>query len=171
MKSWNDVTSGELVWAGCKGKKGHYELRAGQDVAAALVWEKGSGAQVTASIEGASWTLVREGFFRQRIIARVKDQAEPAAIMELGAMGGGVLTVTGGKSYRWRQRSLFGNTWGFSLDDKPVVGFKLDSGLMSTSAATTLEAADMDKHEQALLVIMGWFALLLYAEDIAPTGL
>ena len=158
----------ELAWTRVKDKKNYYELRHGATALGSLAWNK-SG--VEGEVGGKRWLFAKEGFFRPRLLVRQEGAAAPIATLEVGIMGSGQLSFVDGPSYRWAQRGMFSNTWGFDDDSKQTaVSFRLTSGLLTTGA-TAVVGEKHAAHEHApLLLLLGWYVLVLYAEDAAPTG-
>jgi hypothetical protein len=163
-----DFAGKELAWIRVKDKKNRYELRHDATVIGSLVWDK-SG--VEGELSGKRWSFNKEGFFRPRLLVREHGAPSPIAALEVGIMGSGQLSFSTGPSYRWTQRGLLSNSWAFDDDARQtVVSFKLSSGLLTTGATVTL-GEKLAEHEHApLLVLLGWYVLVLYAEDAAPTG-
>ena len=169
MSEFNDLVGKELTWETVKGEKNHYEMRSGSDAVATLVWDK---AGVRGECGGERWSFVREGFFRPRLIIRREGDEKSLATLEVGAIGSGRLALASGRTLHWVQRGLLSSTWGFVDENKTLlVLFKLTSGLLTTGATATLDEKARELEEAMLLLVLGWYVLLLYAEDAAPAGL
>jgi len=169
MSKFGDLVGKELVWAAVKGQKNHYEMRSGSTLLGTLIWDK---SEVRGECDGKRWRFSREGFFRPRLLIHEDGSNETFASLEVGAIGSGRLAFADGRNFSWVQRGLFSSTWGFVDENKtPLLSFKLTSGLLTTGATATLEDKAANLPDAPMLAVLGWFVLVLYAEDAAPTGL
>jgi hypothetical protein len=70
------------------------------------------------------------------------------------------------------QQGMFSNHWGFAGGDKQLlVDFTLEAGLLTTSAQVTFTDKVAEEPATPLLLVLGWYVLILYAEDVVPAGL
>jgi len=171
MKSFENLNGKELIWLQKKASENSYELQSGGEPVASLSWEKSLSSPATCAIEGKSWSLVREGFFRPHISIRAKGSDEVLGVMEFGWTGAGMLKLTGGATYKWEQRSFWSGMWAFCSDKgKEIVSFKLDRGLLKTASVLQLASEQDENVELGLLCSLGWYVLVLYSEDSVPAG-
>ena len=98
MRLINEIGSHELRWVQPSVRQSAYELRAGDEVVAALRWHKACGSLADATTEDRHWTFKRTGFWHPRVTVRVEDArgtpGESAALQEAAA-GGMVLKKPG----------------------------------------------------------------------------
>ena len=163
-----DYAGKELVWIRAKDKKYRYELRHGATTLGALEFGK---TGVVGEAGDQRWSFDKEGFFRPRLLVRREGTASPIATLEVGIMGSGRLSFSEGPGYRWSQGGLLSNAWGFDDEAKQTaVSFKLSSGLLTTGATVVIGDKLAVPEHAPLLALLGWYVLVLYAEDAAPAG-
>lgn len=192
MRLIQEAADRELFWRQPSAMKSAYELRAGEETLATLTWRSMGGSLATARTAEGAWTFKRSGFWQQRVTARPLDSEREVATFKPEWTGNGTLTLEGGRVYRWvstgfwRQRS----TWQ-GAHEAEIVGFSDASGFktegkveLSVVAAALPETAQLDDlysplapealappsaplAELPLLVTLGWYLIVLAAQDAA----
>lgn len=193
MRLIQEAADQELIWRQPSMMKQEYELRAGDEVLATLRWQKTFGSLALAETAEASWTFKRSGFWRPRVTARLPDsERDIATFKPEGWSGGGTLTVDGGHGFQLVNTSFWRSHWAWhAADDTPLVQFtgmhalKTEGHVVLTPEAASLpETAQLDDvyqpvpperlappsaalAELPLLVTLGWYLLVLMAQDSA----
>src|SRR5690349_13499164 len=110
MRNLSDVTGGELQWRKPKRLKSEYELRAGDDLVAALVWTRGSSA--TGQTAGAAYSFSRHGWWRPRVLIHDGGSAaSPTSDQPIATytQRGGALTFPDGRAFTWKKPKRWTN--------------------------------------------------------------
>ena len=167
MKSIKDV-SGELAWVQPARTKQAFELRAGDDVVGTLVWARMSLA--TGATADGQWTLKREGFWHPRITVRVPGSEDNVAVFNPGWTGGGTLEM-GGRHLRFGPANFWRSQWDWiDEQDKSLVHFKSRQGLLKLEGQVEVEPQAVASPDVPLLVVLGWYLLVLFARDAAASS-
>jgi hypothetical protein len=168
MQTVTDVLGTELAWTQPDAFRRVFELRAGDDLLATLTWQKLFGSLALAETAGAQWTFKREGFLSPRVTVRLAGSDEDLGTFKPGWTGAGAFQLQGGAAYRWSPQNFWATHWAW-LDgaEQRHMLFK-PRGLMKYEAAVELQAPLTP--DTPLLLALGWYLLVLYAEDTAATA-
>jgi hypothetical protein len=185
-----------LVWQQPSALKNEFALRAGDEIVATLRWQKALGSLALAETAAGSWTFKRAGFWQPRVTARPADAERDIATFKPDSWsGGGALTVEAGRVFRLVSTSFWRGEWAWQdADGAPLVRFA-SRGSLKTEALVTLtpaaaalpETAQLDDlyrplppeaqappsvalPELPLLVTLGWYLLVLAAQDAAAAA-
>ena len=172
MKNLRDVISHPMQWMQASAAERTYELRAGDDVVATRRWQKARGSLALAeSVEG-KWTFKRTGFFSPRITVRaVGTESDIAVFTPDGFAGRGTLELADGGKFRWATMSFWRSQMAFCSEaGQPLVHYKPESALQLAAAKVEIEQAGAAIPELSLLVLLGWYFMLLMAEDSIATS-
>ena len=197
MRLIQEAADQELVWQQPTAMKEHYELRAGDEVLATLQWHRSwSSTLVTARTAEEAWTFKRSGFWQQRIGVRLLDSEREVATFKPDWAGNGVLTIEGGRTFRWVGKGFWGleKLWQEREDAPPLIGFKHLGALktaarvvLSPTAAALPETTQLDDlyrplapdemgplseslAELPLLVTLGFYLMVLEVMDAAAAA-
>jgi hypothetical protein len=169
MKRMAEVADRGLVWVQPSVMKDAYELRAGDEVVATLVFRRSTLA--TAETGDRSWTFKREGFWRPQVTVRAADSEQNEAIFRPGWAGGGTLELGGGRTLRLGAANFWHTQWDWQLPDgSTAVHFKSRSGFLKSGAEVQIEDGARHLPELPLLVVLGWYLLVLFARDAASSS-
>jgi len=164
MDTSNLFPGGPLVWTQPKALPREYQLTRGEEPVGWLRFQKPFGSLATAEVGSHSWTFKREGFFHPRATVRTPGSDANLAVFRPNWSGTGVVELSGGRVIRWHRTSFWKSEWSFlERDDRPLLLFKQHTGLMKISALVESESAT--EPELPLLAALGWYLLLLNAED------
>lgn len=165
LKAFGEAT--HLTWVHPNTAQREYALRAGDDTLATLTWEKGHGSLATARTANAECTFKRIGFFQPHITARLKNTNSDVARFELGAGGGGVIHLANGHIFRWAS-NLWRSEWAW-VNAAGVHGirFRRDFAMDKIEGTVELIPKALPDREVPLLVCLGWYIVILLAEDAA----
>lgn len=162
MRTINDVACGELRWITPTNELS-FELRTAAD-------EVVGRLQLDQSWRGDSdtadqrWTFKREGFWHPRVTVRVPGTDVNLAIFYTSWKKGGTLELDGGRWLRLRLPNLLRWKWSWTdMHGKPLV--HLEKGLLMRDGRVTIEADAAESPEVPLLVVLGWYLLVIWALD------
>ena len=144
MRPISEVADQELLWVQPAALKRAHELRAGDQVVATLAFQRGSLADAVADTDVAT--------FRPRW------------------MGGGTLELPGGKTIDLSPANLWQTQWAWKEGDSTPVIFKSRHGLMKSGAEVDVAKDGMNRPDLPLLVLLGYYLILLYAQDVAAAS-
>jgi hypothetical protein len=165
-----DVAAEELLWVQPSVRKQAYELRAGTDVVATLTWQRGSLADAEA--DDHHWTFKRAGFWQPRVTVRVAGSDTDVAIFRPAWMGGGTLELAGGKVLRFSAANFWHSQWNWQepRTESALVHFKSQQGLLKTGGRVEITPTARTIPELPLLVLLGWYLLILFAQDASAAS-
>ena len=193
MRLIQEAADQALGWRQPSAFKEHYELRAGDEVLASLHWETAWGTLATARTAEGEWTFKRSGFWQQRIGVRPIGSEREVATFVPDWLGNGILTVEGGRTFRWSGKGIMGmeKLWQEREGAPPLIGFqhvvrlKTEAHVVLSPVAASLpETVQLDDlylpippeemsplslqlAELPLLVTLGFYLLGLAVRDAA----
>lgn len=168
MKTIGEVANQELAWSQASPLRSSHELRAGDEVVATITFERSTLA--TAESEGARWTFKREGFWRQQVTARAEGSEDNIAVFRPHALGGGELRTAEGKVFHLAAAHFWHQEWAWAEGDQVLVRFKSRPGLLRTNGLVEVAREAVGQAELPLLVVLGWYLILLVQRDAALAG-
>ena len=164
MRNLDEVVGQELLWTPATAVKKSYELRAGEEVVGTLSWQRGSLA--AADIAGNQWTFKREGFWHPRVTVRVAGSETDTAILRPGWLGAGTLELSATRHIQWSAANMWHAQWNWQeTDGRPLVLFKSHQGWTKQTGTVDVDPAAASLSELPLLVSLGWYLLVLLAQD------
>jgi len=140
-------------------------LRAGDDVVATLRFQRGSLADAEA--EGHHWTFKRQGFWQPRVTVRVPGSDADVAVFRPRWAGGGTLDFADGRSVRLSSANFWQSQWVWQEKDQPLILFKGRHGIVKAKGAVEIQPGAESRPDTPLLVLLGWYLILLHADDTA----
>jgi hypothetical protein len=158
----------ELLWIQPAARKREHELRAGDDVIATLDFNRGSLADAEAA--GGHWTFKRQGFWHPRVTVRTAGSDDDLAVFHPRWVGGGTLEFPDGRALRLSSANFWQSEWVWQHSDKPFIRFKGRHGLVKARGAVEIQPEDASRPDLAMLVLLGWYLILLHAEDSAAAS-
>jgi hypothetical protein len=167
MKNLRDVVGHPMRWMQASAAEQTYELRAGDDVVATLRWQKTGGSLALAESAEGRWTFKRTGFFSPRVTVRaVGTESDIAVFTPDWFAGRGTLELASGRRFRWATMSFWRSQMAFCNEaGQPIVHYKPEWALQLAAAKVEIEQAAVAIAELSLLVLLGWYFMLLMAED------
>jgi len=157
-----------LRWVPARGLKRAYELHSDKGILARLRWAKLFGSLAEAEHGGQRWSFKRGGFLRPRVTSREQGSDAEVAVLELSWAGSGMLTMHAGTRFRWKRHGFWGRR--FAITDESgseLITFEPKFGLVRRTGAVTTPAKATKMPEFGLLVTLGWYVILLLADDEA----
>src|SRR2546421_910989 len=155
----------ELLWTQPAAFQREHELRAGDDVVAILKFQRGSLADAEAA--GGHWTFKRQGFWQPRITVRTAGSDTDLAVFHPRWIGGGTLGVPDGRAVRLSSANFWQSEWVWQENEKPLIRIKGRRGLIKANGAVEIRPDAANIPDTSLLVLLGWYLILLHAEDSA----
>ena len=163
-----DVAGEQLTWVQPARLHQAFELHASDDVVATLRFDKRSLA--TGETSNKRWTFNRQGFWRPSVTISVPD-SDVTALFKPAWKGGGSLELPQGGALRFGAANFWRSQWEWSDGDaNPLVHFKSNSRLMRTEGRVDIEAGARAVPELQLLVVLGWYLVILSSRDAAEAG-
>ena len=164
MKTIKEVALGELVWVQPARMKQDFELQAGDEVVGSLNWQRASLA--AGETADQSWTFKREGFLHPQVTVRVPGSDDNVALFHPRWAGGGTLDLQQGKQLRFVAANFWHSQWDWLDAQKtPLVHFKSRQGLLKVEGQVEIETEAIQSPELPLLVVLGWYLLILFSRD------
>jgi hypothetical protein len=164
-----EVAGQELVWVQPARLKQSFELRATDEAVATLQFQRASLANGEAAQQ--QWTFKREGFWHPQVTIRVAGSDTNMAVFKPAWTGGGTLELSQGRLLRFGAANFWHSQWDWSDPaGNPLVHFKSHAGVLKTEGEVGIETAAVGLAELSLLVVLGWYLLILFARDSAAAA-
>lgn len=161
----SEVADRELLWIQPAARRREHELRAGDDVVTTLRFQRGSLADAEA--EGHHWTFKRQGFWQPRVTVRVPGSDTDIAVFRPHWAGGGTLDFADGGSVRLSSANFWQSEWVWQEKEHPLILFKGRHGIVKAKGAVEIQPGAAGRPDTPLLVLLGWYLILLHADDSA----
>ena len=163
MRLISETAGEELLWVQPAARRREHELRAGDDVVATLRFQRGSLADAEA--EGRHWTFKRQGFWQPRVTVRVAGSDADVAVFRPHWAGGGTLELADGRTVNLRSANFWHSEWVWQEKDQPLILFKGRHDIVRVRGAVEIQPGSAGQPDAPLLVLLGWYLILLHAED------
>ncbi len=168
----------ELYWTQPKAMSRSYELQAGTTVVGTLKFETALGSLATARADGGTWSLKRMGFFRPHVTVRISGVATDVAVYRPKWTGTeGELAFADGHVFTWAVANFWATRYEIlASSGRPLIEYKSGGrerglkDLLRSQAHVTLTEAGRRCPQVALLVLVGWYLILLQQADSAATA-
>jgi hypothetical protein len=152
-----------------------FELRAGDDRLASLDFAGPSGSRATAQAGEDTWLFQQVGFWKPRVNVQEAGDPDILASYRPGWFGShGTLELRSGRRLLWRYAGWCLTQGQFEdLSGRPLVVFSSDNDgtedqdLVGIEALMQIKPNDLALAELSLLVILGWYLLVLKRDDPA----
>ena len=168
MRSIREFPGRELKWTQPKLLNKYFELLSGEDLVGSLRWEKSFGSLAAAEASERQWTFKRGGFLRPHVTVREADSTETIALFEANWGGTGSVQYRGGQPIRWVSSGFWRSRWMWLSDSgAEIAAFSSDHKFMKTEGRLEVSAHGAEVPELPLLALLGWYLLILAAEDTA----
>jgi hypothetical protein len=161
----SETAGEELLWIQPAASRREHELRAGDDVVATLRFQRGSLADAEA--DGHHWTFKRQGFWQPRVTVRVSGSDADVAVFRPHWAGGGTLDFGDGLSVGLGSANFWQSQWVWQEKDQPLMLFKGRHGIVKAKGAVEIQPGAAGRPDTPLLVLLGWYLILLHADDTA----
>lgn len=133
---------------------------------ATLRWQKKFGSLALGETSDSQWTFKRVGFLSAHVTVRVAGSESNIAVFESGFGSGGTLHLAGSRRLHRNKTGFWNPQYVFRPDgDEVYLSFKPHFGLLKAEAAVMIGKSASRLDETPLLAILGWYLMLLEAED------
>lgn len=166
MRRISEFAGEELVWVEPALLKEPYMLLAGDEVVGSLHWESPTLAKGETADQ--RWTFQQKGFWRQHVTIRVPGSDDNVALFHSSWWGGGGILDLNDGHLRFHAGNWWSSQWDWEWldsDKKPLVHFKGHHGLIKTKGQIKLEAHETSSPDLPLLVVLGWYLLIMIVRD------
>ena len=169
MRKLSEVVTEELLWLQPSRMKQVFELKAGDEAVGGLTWKRSTLAD--GETADHRWTFKREGFWHPQVTVRVPGSDTNVAVFRPHWTGGGTLEIAPGSEFRLGAANFWHSQWDWvDAGDKPLVHFKSRQGLLKMEGQVEIESDAAKSPDLELLVVLGWYLLVLIARDSASTA-
>ena len=168
MRPIAETAGEELLWIQPAARRRDHELHAGDDVVATLRFQRGSLADAEA--EGEHWTFKRQGFWQPRVTVRAPGSDADLAVFRPRWAGGGTLEFADGRTAQLRSANFWQSEWVWQEKDQPLVLFKGRHGFVKARGAVEIQTGAVAREDTPLLLLLGWYLILLHADDTAAAS-
>lgn len=166
---WRGVAGTPLRWRKAPGQKRTWTLDGGEEALATLRREKAFGTLATGEAAGGRWTFKRVGFFRVRVTIRPEGSDQEIGLFHPRWTGGGELVLADGRRCGWGQTSFWRQEWAFVAGEADEL-IRFRCGWSMAKAEVTISPSGTRVAELPLLAVLGWYLILLSADDAATSA-
>jgi len=166
------ATGEELIWIRPSQNERMYSLRSGSEEIGTLRWDSSSGSLARAATSAGEWTLKRVGYLQPRVSVRASGVSEDLAWFEPGVGGGGAVHLASGHLFRWSS-NVWRAEWAWvNAAGKHGVKIHREFSARDRAGKVTVAAGVLPDRELPLLIILGWYLIILQTDDAAlmPQG-
>ena len=164
MTPIHEFVGQDLLWTPSAAFRQQYELLAGDIELATLDMSNWTTTAQAVTAEG-SYSLKREGFFRQQVMIR-STESGPVLATYTRAWAGGTLQFADGHLFKWENANFWGTkkAWKDSLDTSLV---HCQNSPWTRDLLIKVEPEAVALPEHPLLVILGLYITILGKRDAA----
>jgi hypothetical protein len=178
MRPIAEVLSLPLSFTQPRAMERSYELRAGGELVATLEFQSAFGSLAVAKAAEGSFTFKRVGFFSPQATARREGSESDLAVYTPRWTGrDGELALAGGERLHFGPANFWGTRFSFGdAEGRTVTTFGPEpdvhrfSDLFRTQALVTVDPAASARPDLALLVLFGWYLVILRHQDASAAA-
>lgn len=142
----------------------------GEEIVATLRWRKNVGTNAVGRSPDGTWSFKAAGFLNPRVTLRLPNSDYDFAVFRARNTGEGVLEAMADQRFQWRCVNFWQNAWAFlDAEGDRILTIKPEPSALKLGATVTVELKAAAHQETGYLAILGWYLLVLMAED-AATG-
>jgi hypothetical protein len=175
VESLSNHLASELGWVQPRVMVRDYELYADDEVVATLKFATPFGSLARAETSGGCWSLKRVGFFNPRVTVREAGNEIDLAVYRRRWTGTeGELEFTDGRVYRWQIANFWSTRFEVTeWDGTVLVEYRSGSkerkvtNILKTQAIVSVSLHGRAAPDIGLLVLIGWYLIVLQQEDAA----
>jgi hypothetical protein len=176
MRPIDECSASFLRWTQPRAGRCAYQLRAeplgpeeaesveGQGTALVATLRYQSSARAVAKAAAGHWTFRRSGFWHPRVSVWAADSASAEAVFSARWTGTGTLELSVGRRMHWSAAHVWQ-----AEDGTPLVETTIRPGMTRLEGAVALSPAAACRPDLALLVLLGWYLVVLQAQDMPIT--
>jgi hypothetical protein len=166
MNKISEMDCARLTWIQSSCAK-RAVLCSGKEIFGFLHWEGTDDSLAHAQAMNQRWTFRRAGFFIPQITVHAGD-GSAAATFNPHWDGGGILDFPGNQRFHWAGSGFGQSHWAFIKNvGEPLVLFKPRSLLSKKIAAVEATPVGRQYPEFPLLILLGWYLIVLRSDDVA----
>ncbi|HVP22578.1 MAG TPA: hypothetical protein VMS77_01545 [Conexivisphaerales archaeon] len=160
----------ELKWVQPKKLQRVFHLLSGEEVVGTLEWKSSFGSLATGRAAGEEWTFKRGGFLSPYVSLRYFGTETDYARFSV-SWGNGVLKLPTGRTFLWTKKGVWSPEYSFlDADGSSLLTFRRFSGLFKMEATASVSEKARELRELPLLLLLGWYTVLLMAYESAAAG-
>ena len=169
MSPITEAPNGILRWTPRPGRtfvllaESDAQAPAGDQETGRLFFSGKSGSLAKGATAHGEWTFKREGFLHPRITVRKTGEDSNCGALMLSANGNGKLNFAWGEDFSFVTGGWMQNHWSFNRGPLEMVRFSRDGSSADVEILNLTLAAET----LSVLVLLGWYAPLLAAEEAA----
>ena len=165
-RSIRDLAGRNALWRQPSQLRQEYEMVVGEEIVATLRWRKNVGTAAVARSPDGTWSFKDAGFLNPRVSIRLPNSDYDFAVFRPRNTGEGVLEAMADQRFAWRCVNFWQNTWAFfDSEGDRLLSIKPDSGGLKLGAQVSVELKASAHQEIGYLVVLGWYLMVLMAED------
>ena len=168
MRPLADFAGQELHWVQPAALRREHELRGADEVVATLVFGRRTFA--TGIADAGQWSFRRAGLWRPQVTVRGAGSETDMAFFRPHRSGGGALDFPDGRLLRLSSASVWQSPWVWRKGDNELMRFRGGQGLLKAGCAVDIAPHAARMPDLALLALLGWYLILLYAQDEAAAS-
>jgi len=170
-KKKSQPSTPSLRWVPAKKLKRAYDLQADDENFGRIRWPKLFGSLAEAEYRGSRWSFKRGGFLRPHVTVRERSSEVDLAVFELSWGGSGLLKMCGGARFRWERLGFWSRRFAFTDEvGIELVAFEPTFGLLRRTGPVETHGEIGKMPEFGLLVTLGWYVIMLIADDEAASA-
>lgn len=170
LKSIRQLVGHTAVWRQPSQLRQDFELVFDHEVIATLRWKKNLGTTAVARSPDGAWTFKAAGYLNPRVSVRLPASDYDFAVFRPRATGEGTLLGLGDRRYDWRCTNSWQQTWAFfDANGDRLLHFVPEGVLPRVTARVEFDDAGALYAETGYLVVLGWYLLVLMADDVAAS--
>jgi hypothetical protein len=166
FRSLNDVRGLDLYWEQPSILRSAYELKAGEETVAVMIWDGGLNTAATVESSDGAFRLAQDGFWKQHVVVTGPSGEEILRFEYHSDRQSMVLAD--GKKLNWTNLNWWRNVWGFTDEnDRELIRMEMGyRGFMRAIGIIRLEPGS-EGLPLVQLLSLGWFLYLVYQSEAA----
>lgn len=172
MKAFSEGVGRSLEWKQPASRKQLYELLAGRDVVANMVFRSSAGTLATIETAHGSRTFKRVGFLDARVTGRRAGSEKNTAVFTPSFWGAGTLAFADRETFLWKSLGFWRSEWAFCDSRlRNLVTFKRwpDKSrlkdIFKTHVLVEIDARAVSGARLPYLATLGFYLMLLSQQD------
>jgi hypothetical protein len=176
MKDFSELKGQQPEWRQPKTGGRVYELRLDDKLFAVLTFRSAFGSYATAEFSGGKYTFKRVGFFTPHVTIRREGEEADLAVYRPNWTGAQGMLDLDGKTFSWRPANFWATRYAWYAGKEVLLHYRQGvedkhfSDLFKTQAQVELTEAAWDLQGLPLLVLLGWYLVVLYEQDSAAVA-
>ena len=165
MRKLSELATRELKWTQPSAFKRHFELLAGDELAATLDFKSAFETLATGEAAAGCWTFKRVGFWQTAVTIRPCGSSADIAVFRNSTWsGGGTLELADGRRIL-ADTSLWQSKYEFKTEsDETLLRFK-SGGLIHLSATMEVGRGALTMPELPWMTMLGWYLVVMMYMD------